>query len=503
MGSKRILLNTISVYIKIILNAVITLISTRIVLECLGVNDFGLYNLIAGVIVLLSFLNGALMVSTQRYLSIAIGEGDNKKLSSYFSASITIHFILAVLLVVVLFALEPLLINKMLNIPSESLHAAHTVYNIMILSSALTLLQVPYSAAMNAHEDIYVWAITEALNCFLKLISAIMLFYISSNKLELYTLFVFLALVISFGLKFIWCRRKYAETKLSISEMKNTSLVKEMFGFVGWNTLGSSAVLVRNQGVAILLNVFFGTAINAAYGVANQVNGLILTLASTISMVFFPSIIQAHGAGDDKKMMKLAILSSKLTFLISSVTALPLLLLMPDILNLWLKEVPAYSVEFCRLILVVFIIMQLTTGLNRVIYAIGRIKWYQIVLTVILFAIIPIGYFAFKHGMQAETVFYIMIVAQILTLLTNVYFARKYTMYDVREFCIRSILLSVVLYGIVLFVLAQVLKFVECGIVISLLYSLCACFVYIALYIVMVMDGVEKEQILKLLKLRK
>ena len=332
--SKKILLNTVAVYIKIIINTIITLISTRIVLQCLGVNDFGLYNLISGVIVLLSFLNGALMVSTQRYLSIAIGEKNLVKLESYFNASVSIHIITAIVLVILLLVLQPLLINVILNIPKDSVNTAHIIYDIMIASSALTLLQVPYSATMNAHEDIYVWAITEAVNCILRFGAAVLLIYIDSNKLEIYTMLVFCALIISIGFKYMWCRIKYSETKLEIHKMKNKTQIKEMLGFVGWNTFGSLAVLVRNQGVAILLNVFFGTVINAAYGIANQVNGLVMTLASTITTVFSPTIIQARGAGDNEKMIRIAILSSKLSFLISSVTALPLLLLMPQILNI-------------------------------------------------------------------------------------------------------------------------------------------------------------------------
>ena len=498
--SKKILLNTIVVYIKIILNSILTLFSTRIVLDCLGVSDFGLYNLISGVIVLLSFLNGALMVSTQRYLSITIGENNQSKLSAYFNASITIHAVLALVIIILLVILQPILINHILNISPENIKTAHIIYDIMIISSALTLLQVPYSAAMNAHEDIYVWAFTEAVNCALRLLAAIALLYISFNKLEAYTFFILIALAISAGLKYVWCRMKYAETKLIISKMKHKAHIKEMVGFVGWNTLGSSAVLVRNQGVAILLNIFFGTIVNAAYGIANQVNGLILTLASTISTVFFPSIVQAHGAGDDERMIRIAILSSKFTFLISSLTALPLLLFMPEILQIWLKTIPEYSVTFCRLIIVVFLILQLTTGFNRVIYAVGKIKGYQISLAVILFAILPIGYIAFKCGMAVDTIFYIMIGAQILTMISNIYFARKYTVFNVIHFCKQSIVIAVALYSIIFWTTNYVVNNISLNLIGYITTTIISGIVYLCIYVFLILDKIERKQIFKLIK---
>lgn len=500
MKFNRILLNTIAVYIKIIINTVITLISTRIVLQCLGVNDFGLYNLISGVVVLLSFLNGALMVSTQRYLSIAIGEKNNDKLSLYFNASLSIHAILAISLILVLFLLQPLLINYVLNIPEESNATAHIIYEIMVVSSALTLLQVPYSAAMNAHEDIYVWAITEALNCLLRLGAAVVLLFISSYKLEIYTALVFVALMISAGIKFVWCRTKYFETKLDILKMKNRAMIKEMFGFVGWNTLGSSAVLVRNQGVAILLNMFYGTIINAAYGIANQVNGLVMTLASTITTVFSPSIMQARGAGDNEKMIRVAILSSKISFLISSVTALPLLILMSQILHIWLGEVPQHTIEFCSLSLYVFMIMQLTAGLNRVIYAVGKIKWYQISISLILFSIIPVGYILFKMGFAVETIFYVMIVGQVFTLIANMYYSYKYVKYNIIKFSLQSVLLPFAIFLVLEKCASGYISMIEINTLNQIIIVVISMMVYVLAYIFSVFDIKERKQLFRIIK---
>lgn len=498
--SRKVLVNTIAVYIKIIINTIITLISTRIVLRCLGVNDFGLYSLISSVIVLLSFLNGALMVSTQRYLSIAIGEKNKEKLSQYFNSSFLIHTILAMCLILVLLLLQPLLINHILNIPIESHMTSHVIYDIMIVSSAFTLFQVPYSAAMNAHEDIYVWAVTEVLNCLLRLGASIALLFIVDNKLEIYTALILLALLVSAGMKYWWCRVKYAESRLIIEKMKNKVMLKEMFGFVGWNTLGSSAVLIRNQGVAVLLNVFFGVLVNAAYGIANQVNGLVMTLASTITTVFSPSIMQAYGAGDSDKMIRVAIISSKLSFLISSITAIPLMVFMPEIFKIWLGDIPQYSVEFCSLMMYVFVIMQLTSGLNRVIYAVGEIKWYQITLSMILFAIIPAGYILFNVGYHVNVVFYVMIVAQLLMLIVNIYFSYKSVKYDVVRFSVQSILLPMLLFVGIVEGTIYCYGILEFGILTKIAQMAVVVILYLFLYVNVVFASNERDQILKFIR---
>lgn len=453
--SKKILYNTLAVYIKIIFNSIITLIATRIVLDCLGANDFGLYNLLAGVILLLSFMNGSLMISTQRYLSVAIGEGKKDKLVSIFNASMTIHLLLALCVLSVLLLMQPILINEILNIPDELKTTAHIVYDIMVVSSAITLLQVPYSAEMNAHQDIYYWAFTEAINCFLRFLSAVALFYIDSNKLEWYSILVLLSLIISALIKLVWCRKKYNETELFLSEMKNKVLIKEMFGFVGWNTLGSSAVLVRNQGVAVILNMFFGTIVNAAYGIANQVNGLVMTLASTITTVFAPSIMQAHGAGDDEKMMKIATMSSKLSFFISSITAIPLIVYMQEILELWLKEIPEYTVEFCTLMIMSFIILQLTAGVNRAIYAVGKIKNYQILITLVMYLIIPVGYLLLKLNFDIMSIFCVILIAQLVILAIEIIYIKVLVPFNISNY-VSFIIKSMVLFIIVVVAMEEI-----------------------------------------------
>lgn len=495
MGEKKIAINIVAVYLKIAFNTIITLIATRLVLEQLGAEDFGLYNLLAGVIVMLSFLNGSLLISTQRFMSVAIGEGQTHKLTSIFNSSISIHVILSIFMTIVLLALQPVLINNILNIETHLTATAHIVYDIMLLSAAFTLLQVPFSAAMYAHEDIYAWAITEALNSFLRFMAAVVIAYFDSNKLEWYAVFMMLALLISFITKYAWCKIRYKEIKFVAHELLSKPLIKEMIGFVGWNSLGSASILVRDQGVAVLINIFYGTIANAAYGIANQVNGLAQVCATTVTNVFAPSIMKQFGAGEIKKMMQTATLSSKVSFFISSLTSLPMLLLMSYILKIWLKEVPDYTEEFCKLMIISSVVMQFTAGFNRVIYATGQIKWYQISLIIILSSIIPVGYALLKLGFPPGAVLYGTIAGQIASAIATLYFCMKSIKYNLWTTLIHFISIATAIFTVIIILTKRILLSVETTPGLIVVVTAISMIVYSIVFFVTIFDKNEKNEI--------
>jgi len=447
---KSIVINTAALYVKIIIAGVVTLLSTRIALKLLGVDDFGLYNLIAGIIAMLSFLNGALLVSTQRFLSVAMGKGASiDELTKIFNSSLFIHICLSLLLVVTLLILKPIMFSCILNISPDSIHIAKKVYNVMVISSFVTILTVPYNAAINAHEEMWMFALIESLVALMKLAAAYALYITPYNLLITYTVLMMLAIVIGGIFKYAWCRYRYQETRIFINKMYNRELISQQIGFVGWNTLGSIAVLGRNQGIAVVLNMFFGTLLNAAYGVANQLNVLVSTFAATITTVFSPIIMKYKGQGDKEQMLYVASLSSKISFLLSSIMALPILLELDNILNIWLTEVPDYTLQITRGTIITFVIMQIYPGITRAIYAEGVIKWYQIVISVTILMIIPIGYFSFKLGASPVCIIYCMVIAQILVLVETLYFAYKLIGLDWRHFFIevlKSILVFVIVY---------------------------------------------------------
>lgn len=502
--SSKILVNTVALYFKIIFNAIVSVFATRIVLRQLGVDDYGLYNLIAGTILLLSFLNGSMMISAQRFMSIAIGEKNQEKLKKIFNVSTYIHIIISIGIGIVLLILQQLLLNGVLDTGNAPMLSVHIVYDIMVISSILTIATIPYSAAINAHEDMHFFAISEIIVIIFKFVAALSLIFITKHKLVLYTLLMMFSVFVGYITKLWWCKRKYDECILDKHLMRDKAMLKEMTGFVGWNTLGSLAVVIRNQGVAFVLNIFFGVVVNAAYGIANQVNSLVLTFASTLTTVFTPSIIQSKGSGDEERMRHLALLSSKLSFLLSSIMSIPILLFLPDILKLWLGDYPVHTISFCNYIIITFLILQLYPGINRLIYATGRIKAYQISISITLISVLPIGFILFLFDYPPEAMLIALAAAQFITLIETVFFAHKYAALELYDTIVRYLIPTIIIFVIVLVTgKAFTLPVAESGWWTMLAQVILIESIYILAYISVVFNKQEKNKIFHLIKKNK
>ena len=422
----KIIINTIASYVKIIINAIAMIFTTRILLERLGAIDYGLFNLIAGTIAMMSFLNGALMVSGQRFYSIALGKKDYFLLNKYFNNSVFIHVIISIFTILILLLLIPILFNGFLDIEESKREIAIIIYIIMTISSALTLFGIPYSAMMNAYEDIGILAIFNIIQILLQLLGAIFLIYINNYLLLIYTMFTFTSILVRVLCEISWVNLHYKHIKHRGIALFDKIIFRQIFKFAGWNTLGSVAILIRSQGVAIVLNIFFGTIINAAYGIANQVNSLVLAFSASLTTVFTPSIIQAHGADDNNKMRFLSIFTSKLSFYLSSIMAIPLIIYTQEILCIWLEQIPKFTVSFCLLIIICFLIQMIYPGLNRAIYACGKIKNYQIWMSLYFILILPLGIILFQYITNPTYIIYLMILSQLAVMAVTIHYAHKY-----------------------------------------------------------------------------
>lgn len=449
--SRKIVFNGMIMYLKIIVHTVLTLLSTRVALKYLGADSFGLYNLLAGVIAMLSFLNGALVSSGQRFMSIAIGRKDYNELNKIFNVCFFIHLIFSLIILVTFSILGNFFISSILNIPQGMETTAYVMFMLMIVSSIVSVLVIPFSAIMNANEDIYIFALAEMLSSGLRCGSAFAIVLFTSHKLEWYAVMMTFSLIMAGGMKVLWSKTRYKETKFNKTMMLDKPLRNKMIGFVGWNTMGSFANIARNQGIAMLLNVFFGTVINAAYGIANQISALVSAISTTITTVFAPSITKAHGAGNDNRMIEIASISSKLTFGICSTVSLPIFVFLPTLLDVWLDKVPDYTLWFCRFILIEFILKQSVPGINRAIYATGNIKYFSITISILLVSVLPIGYVLLRLGYNAYYVFLFLIIAQILTVASEVYFAKKtIPVFKVFDFIRNNILAPYIIFVIFL-----------------------------------------------------
>lgn len=489
--SHKLVLNSVVSVARIIVNGIVTLLATRIALKALGADDYGVYNLIAGVITLLSFVNGALMISAQRFYSIAIGQNKKQLLNEYFNTSLGLHIFIGIFIAFVFLLLKPWLFSGILNISQNSISDAKSVYDLMVLSSVITIIGVPYSAIINANEDMSVLALSSVVSNVIKLLAAVVLLYINSKLLIVYTGITVCSVAIKLLIEFLWSNTRYDSTSIHFRLFINKEHCKKMIGFIGWNTLGTAGVLVRNQGIAVVLNIFFGTAINAVYGIANQVNSLVLSFASTITTIFTPSIIQAKGEGNVKRMLEVSILSSKLSFFISSLISLPILGFTNEILDLWLTEYPDKTVLFCRYIVISFLVSQLFPGINRAILAVGKIKWYEIFTFFYFIVIIPVSVLLFRLGFQAEVIMFLMVLSHVAILLLTIRYAKKYCGLDARGFLVHSVILPIIIYTIAQFALVWG-RSLSSLLTIQLVVTLVSFVSYIVMFWITVLTSAEK-----------
>ena len=497
---QRVFVNTLALYAKIVVNIVISLYLTRIVLNALGVNDYGIYNLIAGTIAFLSFLNSALSSSTQRYFSVLKGKNDLTALRDYFSSSVVIHVLLSILFIVIFEIAYIFLFDGFFNIEFHRIEEAKVVYQLTCLSMIVTVCGVPYSSVINANEDLVFFAIIEAVCSILK-IGVIWLFKIPGvNLLIIYTAWITFITIFGVAVKWYWCKIKYPECQ-QLHYLYNKSIISGMLSFSGWNALGAFAMMCRSQGVAFVINVFWGTAINAVYGIANQVNGQLSYFSQMLSASFAPQIMKSVGEGNYDKLRFLSVFSSKIAFYMSAVFAIPLILEIDFILKVWLENVPPYTSQFCTLIIYVFLILQLYPGLVRAILAVGKIRNYQITISILLVIPIIIGVLLYKKGFASYSICYVMIAAQIMSLIATAYFAKRYYSLNLSTFY-RFACLSTVGFALTLiaFKILENAFFNQWDSIGKFLFNtIASMLIFTVFYYLIVMDSIERSRLKSLL----
>ena len=408
--AKRVIKNTGFLYVKMCITIFVSLYTTRLVLASLGAADFGIFNVVGGAIGLLGFLNSTLANATQRFLSYAEGAGvlDNKK--KIFNISISLHLIIGIATVVLLFVVMYPLFNGILNIPSDRLVAAKIVYLSLIFSTFLTIVNVPYDAVMNAHENMLYYSIIGVLESILKLVVAFVCVYTASDKLVLYGILMAIIPLITLSIMKLYCHRKYEECVWAPLQYWETMTVKKIAVFSGWNFLTAISSLFSTQGLSLVLNHFFGTRLNAAQGIANQLNGQLSAFSVTMLKALNPVIVKSAGAKDSGAMNRATVAGCKFSALLIILFAIPFMFEMPYILSLWLKNVPKWTTTFCILQLVQTIICQLANPAATAIYAQGDIRGYAIYKSVMNIMPLFLSFLSFKLGASPIWLYIPMIV---------------------------------------------------------------------------------------------
>lgn len=437
-------------YIRMLLTMAVSLYTSRVVLNTLGIEDFGIYNVVGGVVMMFSFLNSSMSSATQRFLSFELGRKDYVQLKKVFSMSVNIHVIIAVTIFILAETIGLWFLNAKLVIPIERLGAANWVYQFSILSFMVTVLSVPYNATIIAHERMKVYAYVSIVEVILKLVIVFALVWLGFDKLKMYAILVFCVAAIIWIIYKTYCKRNFTETNYQFFWEK--SLYKTLMNYAGWNLFGNVASVTMDQGVNILINIFFGPAVNAARGIAFQVKGAVNGFVSNFQMAMNPQIVKSYAADDIKYMHQIIFQGAKYSFFLLLTFSLPILLETEIILKLWLKIVPEYTVIFTRLVLINVLIDCISGPLMTAAQASGKIKRYQSVVGGFLLLILPISYLFLKLGFPPQATLYVSISISIIVL-----FARLWILQPLIQISTLKFLREVFFIAIVVTIIAIIM----------------------------------------------
>jgi len=433
----RVVINTGIQYARVFITMGISLYSMRLLLHALGAEDYGIFNLVAGVISMFAFFNTAIATSTQRFLSFHHGKEDAELQKKIFNNSIWLHLLAGILVAIALEFAGLFLFTGFLNIPADRVVAAKVVYHSICIAIFFSIISMPFTSLLVARENILWVALLNTIEIILKLFAALLLMVIDKDRLLIYGLLMPVLSLCSFLLNAACCFKKYNARVFPSLNGYDRGLIKELTSFAGWNLFGSLCSTARYEGLAILLNLFFGAVINAAFGIANQVAAQLSFFSATMLRTINPQIMKSEGANDRKRMLRLSMTASKFGFYLLAFFAVPCVFEMPAILGIWLKNVPDNTVIFCSLVLVGTLVNQLTIGLEAALQATGKVKVYQLVVGLLLLCNIPLAYILLQNGFPAYTALVCYAVIELLACGTRLYLAKKIAGLSVREYFYR------------------------------------------------------------------
>ncbi len=414
------------------ITVLISLYTTRLILNALGASDFGVFGVVGGAISMLGFLNGAMAGATQRFMNYYQGKGDSLLQKKIFNNSIILHWIIAALVAVLLEIAGLFFFNGVLNIQPDRIVAAKWIYQFAIISTLFTIITVPYDAAINAHENMLYYAVVGILESVLKLVIALVVVYTASDKLILYGLLMALLTILMLVIKRVYCRTNYHECHLSPKIYYDRPVIKELTGYAGWNFLGSASSMMNYYGGSIVINYFFGTIVNAAESVGAQLRGQMMAFSNNMLKALNPVITKKEGSGDRQDMMKFAMTGSKLSYQIFAVMAIPFLVETPYIMKIWLKNVPEWAVVFSRFQMIIALVEQLTITLGTMLGAVNKIREMNIMSSIGNLYPLLIYFIVFSLGAEPYWLFIVVLINTGLVMSSyKVYQCKKHCGLDV------------------------------------------------------------------------
>lgn len=422
-NNKRIAKNTMYLYIRMFVILIVSLYTSRVILKVLGASDYGIYNIIGGVVVLFSFINGALTAATQRYLNFYIGRNDLQKTHDVFCMSMNIYIVLSGIFIILAETIGLWFVNTQLNIPDGRMYAGNWIYQFTVFSFMLNLTRIPYNASLIAYEKMVFYAYLSLLDVTIKLIIVYLLYISPIDKMIAYGFLFMLTDLLDNIIYRVYCKKKIRTA--SYHWIWDKELFKELLSFSSWSLFGNAANIVAQQGLNILVNIFYGVTLNAALGIANQVASKVVQFFSNFQTAFSPQLVKYYAEGQTDEFFKLIFRTSRLSYFLMLLISFPLILKIDVILDLWLVDVPKYTGIFCQLILIFYLIEALSGPLWMSIQATGNIKNYQIMMSLLIIANIPFIYICLKTGMPVWTVWGVRIIIDIITFIVRCIYLKE------------------------------------------------------------------------------
>ena len=411
--------NSILLYIRMVFSMFVSLYTSRVVLNVLGVEDYGIYNVVGGIVAMLGFINTSMSGATSRFLTYSLGCGIIKNMRDTFSSALIIHICIAVVIFLIAETVGLWFMEAKLVIPENRMNAARVVYQISIFTAMLGITQVPYNSCIIAHEKMDVYAYVEILNVSLKLLAVLLLSIIGFDKLITYSILIFLVSAVIMIIYRLYCLKNFTECRFRYILDKN--IIKPMLNFSGWDLYGNGSSMIRQQGVNIILNIFKGPVVNAANGIATSVNSVLMSFVGNITTAFSPQIIKNYASREFDKMSSLMTWALYICFTLFLALAIPLIFEMRFVLQLWLGKVPEYTVMFCRIIIMTSCFTTITRIINIGIHATGKIASISFISGTLIWMAVPVIYVLLKKGCHPNCAYYCNgIVSAIVTVVNTI-----------------------------------------------------------------------------------
>lgn len=444
-NNKRIAKNSLMLYFRMFVSMLVSLYTSRLILQALGETDFGIYNVVGGIVVMFSFISGSMNSSTSRYLTVSLAKDTLEQLKRVFSFSLTIHAIIAGIIFLLAETIGLWFFYEKMVIPSERVDIAFVLYQLSIITTMLSIMSVPYNASIISHERMGAFAYISISDVILKLLICYAVVYSPFDHLLVYGLLLFLTQVINQLIFIIYCHVNFEECKLSMCWDK--SLSKEMISFAGWNMAGNLGFICYTQGLNLLINVFFGPSVNAARGIAVRIQGIVNQFSSNFQAAINPQITKSYAVGNLEYMRKLISVDTRYSFYLLYILSLPILIEAETILKWWLVEVPENTVVFLRIMLVTSYIEAASNPMIISSLATGDVRKMQLIVTPITLLILPISYIVLLLGTPPESVFLVNLIMLFVALIGRVIVMKIYIHFSLKDY-LKSIVLRCVVVGV-------------------------------------------------------